>query len=630
MTASTTRRAENAKARQSRRPSRLGLPAGVAPEPDYPLDPDAGFPTTLRAVWAAALAAPDLPAALDVLLTLGGKVPADVQLRALRGPEEAALAALWGVSWREDGPTGAPAPAGEPPAYVGELGLTTTGRIAVRVPSQVPLDAEVDLVDAVLRVPWSARALADYQTEVLRRVGRETRAVADCRAWLDALGPEGRDELLEDLDNAALRTAPFVLYQDDRRYTNFRERNTLTGKTLWPGHPDSALSALRGLPVAFWSDNDATMVVCLALLVRSASYARIEEANGTQLTVDHVGHLLERTRRKYNSVEAGPPVPPAPSTDVAHLAELADALKARRLSIFPRVQLYREIHGALMHKVEQIARPPGDKARQRVAAVGERLADRLPVTGRTLAELTEEIAADPSWLARPYGGLGTGLEALVHETVAATTAVFEADFAMSRGIRSLPGLVAALRAEQWLQITQWDIKEYFCCVVPDPAAVRGFDGSLSKLADMAWAISSRMQYNSWHFIAAALPRQVEVLARDFFVAPTIPDVAYWSDQHHHGHVAAKVRWSIRSPQAVEVLGRTFNGFVDLRLLRNDGAGFDEQDLLGAAAVSRFVAAATSAAAGLVAAGQEVEVTAFDSAWHWATITGSPAPVRRAG
>lgn len=213
----------------------------------------------------------------------------------------------------------------------------------------------------------------------------------------------------------------------------------------------------------------------------------------------------------------------------------------------------------------------------------------------------------------------------MHETVAATTDAFDADFAMSRGIRSLPRLVESLRAQEWLRIIEWDIKEYFCCVVPHARAARNFADSPSKLADMAWAISSRMQYNSWHFIAAALPRQPAVLARDFFVAPTIPDVAYWSDQHHHGHVAAKVRWSIRSSQSVEVLGRRFNGFVDLRLLRNDGDPFDEQDLLAAAAVSEFVGAATSAAAGLVAAGAHVEVTAFDSAWHWATITGTPAP-----
>lgn len=243
---------------------------------------------------------------------------------------------------------------------------------------------------------------------MLRHVGRRSRAVADCRAWLDGLGPDGRDDLLAELSDAALRTAPFVLYQDERRYTNFRERNTLTGKTPWPGHPDCALSALHGVPVALWSDNDATLVVCLSLLVRSAGYGRIEEANGTQLTVDHVGYLLERTRRKYDAVGAGPPVPAAASPDVAHLTALADALKARRAEVMPQVQLYREIHGALMHKVEQVAGPLRAKGQGRLAAVAGRLADRLPVAGGSLTELAEAVAADPGWLARPYGGWAPG------------------------------------------------------------------------------------------------------------------------------------------------------------------------------------------------------------------------------
>jgi hypothetical protein len=134
-----------------------------------------------------------------------------------------------------------------------------------------------------------------------------------------------------------------------------------------------------------------------------------------------------------------------------------------------------------------------------------------------------------------------------------------------------------------------------------------------------------MQYNSWHFIAGSLPKVPVVLARDYFVPPTIPDLAYYSDQHHHGHVSARVRYSIRSPQAVRVLDRTFNGFVDLRLLRCDGTPFDEQDLLAAHRCSAFVAKATELAATLVATGAGIEVTAFDSEWHWDAIVGESPP-----
>src|SRR6185312_12537554 len=97
----TSRRELNARRRLSRRPSRLGTAAGSAPKPDYLVDADAGFPELLKRSWQQAVAAPDLCTAVDVLLTLAGHVPADVQLRALDTAEEAALAVLCGISWRE-------------------------------------------------------------------------------------------------------------------------------------------------------------------------------------------------------------------------------------------------------------------------------------------------------------------------------------------------------------------------------------------------------------------------------------------------------------------------------------------------------------------------------------------------
>lgn len=631
----TSRRAALAKARQSRRPSRLGAPAGAAPKPDRVLADNAGFPGLLARVWQEAMAAPNLSSAVNTLLTLGGHVPADVQLRALRVAEESALKVLCGVSWREDDPHGCHAyqhayQHEERPAFLGELGLTSSGRVVVGVPSQGPLASEEDLVDGVMRVPWPPQALSDYRDEVSRAAARLARSVADCREWLAAAGGRGRDDLVEQLKEAALRTAPFVLYQEGKRYTNFRERNNLTGKTLWPGHPDCALSSLQGMPLELWSDSDAVMVVCLTLLVRSAGFARIEEANGTQLTVDHVADLLERTRRRYDRVPAGRKVAPAASKRIELLNDLAEALRERRKELGQTVQLYREIHGPLMHKMERVAGSRGDASRRREEALCARLRERLPITGGTLDELGASLTASPAWLSRPDGDFGTGLESVVYETVSAARRAFDADFAMSRGIRSLPQLVQALREQDWAQITRWDLPEFFCCVVPAPEACRYFEDSPARLADVAWSMSARMQYNSWHFIAGNLPKVPEVVARDYFAPPTIPDIAYYSDQHHHGHVAARVRFSIRSPQAVDVLGRMFSGFVDLRLLRCEGLPFDEQDLLAAHRTSAFIAKATSLTAALVANSEDVEVTSFDSRWHWATIAASPASVLHNG
>lgn len=623
-----SRKATLAKARQSRRPSRLGQRAGSAAKPDYLVAEDAGFPGLLKRTWLQAAAAPDLSSAVDTLLTLAGHVPADIQLRALPAAQECALKVLFGRSWRTSGRATAatvPVPAATVPgdgvkaAFLGEIGLNSSGRVVMRVPSKGPLAGEEDLVGGVLRVPWSERDLSDYQAELARVTARLRDSVADCREWLAAAGLGGRQDMLENLKEAARRTAPFVLYSGDRQYTNFRDRNTLTGKTLWPGHPDCALSSLATIPLELWSDSDVLMVVCLTLLLRSAGFARIEEANGTQLTIAHVAHLLERTRLAYNAVPGGQQVPPAASTQVAALHELAAGIAARRREITAKVQLYREIHGPLMHKVERVAGVPTGDALRLETELCARLRDRLPLSGQTFGELGASIEASPGWLAEPHGEFGTGLESLVYETVCAATTAFDADVAMSRGMRSLTALIQALREQEWPRIATWDIQHFFCCVVPAEQARRHFGGSSSHLADTAWAISSRMQYNSWHFLVGNLPKVPEIAARDYFVPPTIPDIAYYSDQHHHGHVAAKVRFTVRSPQAVRVLDRTLNGFLDLRLLRCEGLPYDEQDLLAAHRTSGFIAKATSLAAALVADGGDIEVTAFDSQWHWEKI-----------
>ena len=626
-----SRRAANARKRVSRRPSRLGTPAGVTLKPDREAEPDAGFPGLLKRAWQRALDAGDLRSAVQALLTLDGYVPADVQLRALSTSDEAALKALCGLSWRDDSPFGAADAAGdsdEEPVFLGEIALSTSGRIVLRVPSQGPL-GERSLVGGVIRVPWTRATLRAYQQEMNQAAARLARSVADCRAWLDAQGAEGRDALLEQAKEAALRTAPFVLYQEQKQYTNFRDHNTLTGKTLWPGHPDCALSSLQGLPLDLWSDSDVQLIVCLTLLIHSAGFGRVEEANSTQLTVDHVAYMLERVREGYNSLPGGEKIPAAASNTVAALDELALALRARRQQPAANAHLYREIHGALMHKIERVAPAFGAAARAREDAMVERLRERLPLAGATLEELGLHAAASPAWLARPHGEFGTGLESLVYEAVAASAEAFEADFAMSRGMRSLPDLITALREERWAELVEWDITNFFCCVVPQPSARRHFGDSVAALADTAWAMSSRMQYNSWHFVPGNVPRTPEVIARDHFVPPTIPDVAFYSDQHHHGHVNNKVRFSIRSPQAVEVDGRRFNGFMDLRLLRCDGTPFNEQDLLAAHRVSAFIARATSLTAAMAADGERIEVTSFDSPWHWSSITGGAEPAAAA-
>jgi hypothetical protein len=503
-------------------------------------------------------------------------------------------------------------------AFTGEIGLGTDGRLRIRTPSDPPLTGS-SLVGRPRAVPWGAGALARYSEALAVAQERNTWALVDCRGWLETHPDDDRDAMLERLREATLRTAPVVLYQEGQPYTNFRDRNTIVGKTLWPGHPDCVFSRLKGMPVHLWSDEDVLLVVCLLLLIRSGGAGRIEEANGTELNLDNIAHILDRIRCGYDAVGAGPPVGAAESVTVTDLYDLAGRLAEARERVARERQLYREIHGVLLNKLERVAARPGADVARREQALVDRLLHRLPVVGRSLDHIGTTIGVAPGWLTRPHGEFGTGLESLVFESVAAATEVFGADFAMSRGMRDLTALVEAMQRADWTTIDAWELPDYFCCVVPSEQAERHFPGGVPQVADVAWAMSSRMQYNSWHFVPGNLPVDPARFRRDYFIPPSMPDIAYFSDQHHHGHVTARVRFTVRSPQPVEILGRTFKGFVDVRLLRCAGEPFAEADLLAVHRLSRLVARATGRVAELAVAGVPARVTAFDSRWHWTTI-----------
>lgn len=592
----------------SKRPSRHGVAAGT--EKGTRGAPDAaGLPLLLAAAVDKARTELTPQGALERLLSLAGHVPADVGRKALTRDERAGVACL-----ERDGRV----PCSEP-VFTGALGITATGKVVVAVPTRRHVHDRADLFDAATTVGWSRDDVEAFRVLAAEAARREAAEVDAARRWLSGCSTDEVAALVEDIREAASRTAPFVLYRGHTVYSNFRGRNNLTGKSLLRTHPDCAFHGLEHLPLDLWTDDDVLVTVCLTLLIRSGGYGRIEECNGTQLDLASVAALFAECARSYGDVDGDggvvvPALAPGAEPDVDALAEAAEGLRRRSAEVKAARLVYREIYGPLLHKRERIAITAATDQRER--RICEALSEHLPLPAvADLDEAAAALRADDAWLARPSGSYGTGLEHLVQEVVEAAVDAFDAEFAMSRGLRDLSALAGLLAAEAWDRLVAWELPEYFCCVVPSTSALPVFGGSWPAVADAAWAMSARMQYNSWHFLPGSLPRVPVVEARDWFVPPTVPDIAHFSDQHHRGHVTNHVRFSIRSPQAVTIAGRRFAGFVDVRLLRCVGPAFAEPDLVTAHRTSRLVAVATELAAARAVAGEHVAVTAFDHTWH---------------
>jgi hypothetical protein len=610
-------------ARRSKRPSRADRPAGTTSQPDHVLS-ESGFTELLKRVLIRARAPQDLPSAIAVLLTLDGHLSEEDGLRAL-AREEAVAVAVLRRSARPDpaaphgqDPAGdAPPPAG--PVFTSALALDPHGKLVVTAPGRRALPPAAAATGVALRVAWTAADMTEYRRAAAAARAEDEREIAQCRALLDDLGEEGRADAVDALRAAVFLVPPVLFHHDGSVYSNLRsEPGNLTGKTLLPTHPDCFFHHLDELPLELWTDAEAVVVTCLYLLHRSGGPNRLESSNGHQLTLRNVQDNLRAQHATY-----GADAPPAPSwtrpLDAATLLSIADGLARVRARLVEERALHYEINATTRRKVEKrFAVLADEKHAERF--VCERLEGLLPHEPHDYDSVIEMLRHDPALLAAPAAGQPTGFEAMIHATVGCALELLDADFAMSRGIRSLPRLVDRLRAHDWEEIVSWDLPAFYCCVVPSRAALAVFAGDHAALADSAWAIAARMQYNTWHVMPGNLPKDPSVVARDFLAPHVLPDVAVHSDLHHRGHVANRIRFSARSPETVLVAGNRFKSLTDIRVLRCVGPAFDERELVSVTRMARFLARLSEVVADHAAAGvQYVEVTSFDHRWHHRTI-----------
>lgn len=615
MTVQEATRQDGTDAKLSRRPSRLGAEAGATERPDRELG-DEGFKALLNHALQSGRAAPNLSECIDVLLTLDGHLPRAGSLRALSGEESLAL----GILLRADR---APVAERGPVVFTSALALGSGGRVVLTVPGHRSLPHDAIELGVVMRVPWGASDLSLYQQGLEGLRQQRAREVAELREMLGRLvGTKSGDlaphyaEAVAAVRGAVYMVPPVLFYEGMDTFSNLRDPNNLTGKTMLPSHPDCFFHLLAELPLDLWTDQEVVVVGCLWLLYCSGGPNRLESANGWQLSLENVADNLRYQAASYAALGFLVDVPQS----CAHAEELAGAaleLAAVRARLVNERRLYYRINATTRRKVEHLFEDePLDGAEEEVCA---RVAKRLPGLGPSFEGVLTSLAQEPHRLAGPVGHWPTGFEAVIEATVSAARDVLDADYAMSRGLRSLTDLVDALRAEDWERIIAWELPAFYCCVKPSPAAVRFAGDDWAKLADSAWAIASRMQYNTWHVMPGNLPKSEALAARDFLAPHALPDIAVHSDLHHRGHVANKIRYSARSPETVVVAGTAFKSLTDLRVLRCEGPEFVPAELATVAHIARFLARLSETVAAAALNGQRIDITSFDHQWYRQTI-----------
>lgn len=563
---------------------------------------------------AAALARKQLTAsdAARVAATLDGRIDETTGLAALSRPERRLLeemvrlgAALEGYPRTDD--EGGGENAGSAAGTGGwRLWLTGTGRLAIR---RDPAGTG-DGLHSIGRVCWPT---SDALTEADRLAHEQFCAE---RAEFDELATELAEEPTESaverlavITHAVVHLAPVQIYVGDRTYSNLGSGSNLPGKSLAAGAPGSVLTALGALPIAEWPVEDAVFVACATALIRSGTAARLEEFNGRQLTPSGLEAWLRRKLRDYGGTDADLAASAAAGGVLRRIDALALQCAARRTALVrDGVQFYRVIQGANLFKEERSftsAVGPSDLP----AEVAETLRARTgwdPKVGEEPA-VPAELALS---LTRPAADarFGTAFEELLHVLLLVVADAIGSDAVMARGPRCLTDLATeTLVPDRILKLTT---NENYCCVVPGRAFRERFGEDRASLVKALSAYSARMRYNTWHYLPDSMGLGQHRPGRDdWFYAPSLPDIATWSDQHHTGHVMFGVRNAIRVPIGIRFGGAYRPGLYDLRLMRTGEPPFELSDLRAGVAIGQMLTALHQAMAV-----HRQRVSAFDNAW----------------
>lgn len=544
----------------SKRPSRDGAPAGTVAALEEPT------PSPLRAVrdaLAAEAATLDAAALLGRLVTVDGRIAPALARQQLTHAERHAVELL----------AAGPGEGGKV-VFKGAVGYTEAGKPFVDVPGRPPASRVVPTLAPVAVLAWSAAQVERFHAADLP-TAPPPHEVRRAREHLVALADGG---LLADVVRTVRSTlshvAPISTYVGHRNLTNLRSPRTLSGQSHLDSSPDCVLRGLEDVPPDGWPDDAALFVSLGHRLLDRWGPNGLEYLNGLQLGEEVLAERAE---------------------DVAPGASSTAA---------PAVRC-RVVDGVLRNKRVGLVRHAGPSA-----ALVERLAALVAdvgVSGTGPSSWVDHLRA-PDALGAAAPARVAAFEHLVEDLLRVARRVTASELAMSRGMRRLDLLADVVRTGDRTPLVGCAMDDQYCCVIT--AGRRG-----EAAADRAWAVASRMRYNTWHFRPWGGVRPEESGATELYYPPELPDISAHADFHHPGHINYGVRHALRAPRAVAVDGTQFTGLVDVRLSRAEGAPYRPQDLVDAVVVADLVGAAYE---GLLRAeldgGGPHTVQAFDLGW----------------
>ena len=415
----------------------------------------------------------------------------------------------------------------------------------------------------------------------------ETMAFAEVKQALDHIYANGElSEVLEEVIDHVEHVESVCFYAGDRffalmdRYVNLIDDKRNKG----------FLNGLREKEYTQWQNDEILIVAALHALFLSGRSVRYEEYNGALLTARSLIDRLNELSAAYR--EAGCEVDVPINLD---LFAKSRGIREQTLRAPGKPWLrYRWIYGLNFQKKEKILSSMESSEAHDVYLAEFDEDYRELVSGRSdykaseylyIAQLASEcLARDVAGIVCDRGSPAvTGwLEYLMEKIVASAVVATGADYGMSSSLRNIGQLVQYDEGRLVEVIHALTPTDFFTCFVSNNFEPRlGEDESRV----IATSVQKRMMFNRWHFIPGNLDRRLISKKRHWYYPPLVPDIAVHADMHRAAHNRAMVKFSIRSPgpdmsrPPLQIAGRAFRGFYDVRVVRMEGNEFTTEEIL---------------------------------------------------
>lgn len=443
------------------------------------------------------------------------------------------------------------------------------------------------------------------------------RGDAEMNAFFAALAQPDLDAIVRAATDAIDHTDPVLLYIEDELYTNYDRFNNLLPKSGGKAEDRFLLCRLPGLPAAALSPGVRRFLFCMHMLAIAG--LRAEEFNGRQFTPWALRAWFGDKRLQYQGLGAGNESsaatrwPPDIGAQAEALRRMKDRLKETHT-------VYRWVHGVTFRKEERW-RPRDPKARSTLdlpAGVKRHCVVNHGVAAEAFGAHASPVEAYFQEVVRRIARVGDprlrseALEALLEAVVRSAMLDLPSHLGMTRGMRDLRHFQDALEEGRFDDVCAAPMADGYCAVfarVEPP----GFCAP-QPLASILTAVSRRMQFNHWHYMPGHFDAKELATRRHFYNPPSMSDLAEEADLQHPGHGFAHVRYAIRSSAPLRVGGRTYNGMVDIRLMRAVGHPYTDADLLVADRYTEIIRCIAQAVLALKGEGLRAPViTGFDRA-----------------